>query len=155
MLSYATSKRAAPHVAASVDKNMIDELYDLIGGRHTVAKATDLFYKKVLADPTLQPFFDRTDIKQLRSHQSMFISMLVGGRVVYTGKEISAAHAGARARGLGNAIFDNFVAHFREALLEVGVDSAKADKVIGLLEQKRDLVLRGATQSGGTTQPTA
>lgn len=134
---------------------MIDELYDLIGGRHTIAKATDLFYKKVLADPTLRPFFDRADIKQLRSHQSMFISMLVGGRVVYTGKELGAAHAGARAHGVGNAHFDTFVAHFREALLEVGVDSAKADKVIRLLEQKRDLILRGSEPSGGTTQRTA
>jgi hypothetical protein len=30
----------------------------------------------------------------------MFISMLLGGRIVYTGKDIHAAHALAREKGL-------------------------------------------------------
>ena len=50
---------------------MIDDLYDLIGGRQTVWAATEAFYRRVYADDTLSPFFETTDIAQLCSRQSM------------------------------------------------------------------------------------
>jgi truncated hemoglobin YjbI len=71
----------------------------------------------------------------------MFISMLLGGRVVYTGRKIDAAHASARAMGLTNKHFDAFLAHFRAALDEVGANPDKIEKVMKLLETQRDAVL--------------
>ena len=56
---------------------MIDDLYDLIGGRQTVSAATEAFYRRVFADDTLSAFFKTTDMAQLCSRQSMFISMLL------------------------------------------------------------------------------
>ena len=120
---------------------MIDELYDLIGGSRTIRAATESFYDKVLADESLRHFFRRTDMAHLRALQSMFISMLLGGRVVYTGKDIHAAHEWARNHGLNDGHFDTFLKHFRAALEEVGVKAEKADKVIELLESRRDAVL--------------
>jgi hemoglobin len=120
---------------------VIDELYDLIGGKRTVWAATECFYKRVLADDTLRPFFKTTDMAQLRARQSMFISMLLGGRVVYTGKDITDAHARAREQGLNDAHFDRFLDHFREALLEVNVKPDKVVKAVKLLESRRNTVL--------------
>ena len=120
---------------------MIDELYDLIGGKRTVWAATESFYKRVLADDTLRPFFKTTDVAQLHVRQSMFISMLLGGRVVYTGKDMHDAHARAREQGLNDGHFDRFLDHFREALLEVGVKTDKVAKVVKLLEGRRNTVL--------------
>ena len=120
---------------------MIDELYDLIGGQPTVQAATESFYRRVYADETLRPFFKSTDLGQLRSRQSMFISMLLGGRVVYTGADLAAAHARAREQGLNDGHFDRFVRHFRDALTEVGVDTDKSNKVLKLLESRRSAVL--------------
>ena len=120
---------------------MIDDLYDLIGGRQTIWAATESFYRRVLADDRLCHFFESTDMAHLRARQSMFISMLLGGRIVYTGKEITAAHAGARKHGLNDSHFDTFLKHFREALEEVGVKADKAEKVMKLLESKRNAVL--------------
>ena len=120
---------------------MIDVLYDLIGGRETVWAATESFYSKVFADDTLRPFFKTTDMAQLRARQSMFLSMLLGGGVVYSGKDIHAAHQCAREHGLNDGHFDRFISHFREALIEVGVDAEKVTKVIKLLESKRNTVL--------------
>src|SRR5229473_4600164 len=119
----------------------MDDLHDLIGGRQTVCAATESFYKRVFADDTLRPFFKSTDMAQLSARQSMFISMLLGGRVVYTGKDIHAAHAHAREQGLNDGHFDRFLRHFREALNEVGVEADKADKVLKLLESRRSAVL--------------
>jgi hemoglobin len=120
---------------------MIDDLYDLIGGRRTVWAATESFYRRVLEDESLRPFFDSADMAHLREGQSMFISMLLGGRVVYTGKKIDAAHAQARAKGLNDAHFDAFLKHFRAALDEVGVKADKTEKVMKLLEGQRNIVL--------------
>jgi hemoglobin len=120
---------------------LIDDLYQTIGGRQTVQAAIKIFYQKVLNDETLRPFFESTDIAHLRSGQSMFVSMLLGGKVVYTGKDMGAAHAAARAKGLTDAHFDAFLRCFREALDEVGVKPENAEKVMKLLEAKRDIVL--------------
>jgi hemoglobin len=120
---------------------VIDELYDLIGGKRTVWAATESFYRRVLADDTIRPFFKSADMAQLSARQSMFISMLLGGRVVYTGKDIAAAHAQAREQGLNDGHFDRFLKHFREALEEVGVKADKVEKVTKLIESRRSAVL--------------
>jgi hemoglobin len=123
---------------------MIDELYDLIGGSRTIRAATESFYRRVLEDETLKHFFNSTDMEEQKARQSMFISMLLGGRVVYTGKEISASHARAREQGLNDGHFDKFLIHFRAALAEVGVKPDRAEKVMKLLEAKRGIVLNRA-----------
>jgi hemoglobin len=120
---------------------MIDQLYELIGGKQTIWAAIEAFYRRVLADDTLSPFFKSTNMPHLRNRQSMFISMLLGGQIVYTGKDIAAAHARAREQGLNDGHFDNFLIHFREALHEVGVQADKVEKVVKLLEGKRSAVV--------------
>ena len=120
---------------------MIDDLYDLIGGSPTIWAATDSFYRRVLQDESLRHFFDSSDMEHLRERQSMFISMLLGGRVVYTGARIDAAHASARAKGLTDKHFDAFLGHFRAALDDVGVKPDKTEKVMKLLEAQRNVVL--------------
>jgi hemoglobin len=120
---------------------MSDDLYDLVGGKHTIWAVTETFYKKVLAHEDLHHFFEGTDIANLRARQSMFISMLVGGQIVFTGKEIGAAHARAREQGLNDANFDTFLKLFRAALDEVGVTPERAEKVMVLLENQRAKVL--------------
>ena len=120
---------------------MIDDLYDLIGGRQTIWAATESFYRRVLADVRVCHFFESTDMAHLRARQSMFISMLLGGRIVYTGKDIAAAHAGVREQELNDAHCDTFLEHVRGAQEEVGVKAEKAEKVMKLPESKCNAVL--------------
>ena len=119
---------------------MIEDLFELIGGRSTIEAATKIFYDKVLKDDILHPFFDGVDMTRLRSHQAMFVCMLLGGRV-YTGKDIQGAHVHSRDHGLNDAHFDLFLNHFRAALEEVGVKQENAEKVRKRLEKKRGAVL--------------
>jgi hemoglobin len=119
---------------------MIEDLFDLIGGRSAIEAATELFYDKVLHDDSLRHFFEGVDMAHLRSRQAMFISMLLGGRV-YTGKSIHDAHARSRDHGLNDAHFDLFLKHFRVALEEVGVKPENAEKIMKRLESKRGTVL--------------
>lgn len=127
---------------------MIDELYETIGGNQTVWKAVDIFYNRVLADDSLKHFFRGTDMASLHGRQSMFVSMLLGGRVVYTGKDIGEAHEGVRLNGVTDAKFDAFLGHFRAALDEVGVKPDVAEKIMMLLESKRSAVVKGGESKG-------
>jgi len=119
---------------------MIEDLYDLIGGRSTIEAATEIFYDRVLEDDNLRHFFDGVDMAHLRSGQAMFVSMLLGGRV-YTGKDIHDAHGRSRDLGLNDAHFELFLEHFRAALEEAGVKPENAEKVRKRLESKRGTVL--------------
>lgn len=123
-----------------IGDTMIEDLFDLIGGRETIEAATAIFYEKVLQDAELRQFFDGVDMAHLRSRQAMFVSMLLAG-TVYTGKDIRDAHAGSRDNGLTDAHFDRFLAHFRAALEEVGVKAENAEKIRKRLEGKRGTVL--------------
>ena len=119
---------------------MIEDLFELIGGRRTIESAAELFYDKVLQDENLQHFFEGADMARLRSRQAMFISMLLAGRV-YTGKSLHDAHAQSRDIGLNNGHFDRFLKHFRAALEEVGVEPENAEIIRKRLESQRGPVL--------------
>src|SRR5947209_5601973 len=92
---------------------MSDELYETIGGGDTVSAAIKSFYDRVLRDEGLKPFFDSSDMVNIRSRQSMFVSMLLGGKIVYTGKDIGLSHSNVRIQGLTDEHFDAFLKHFR------------------------------------------
>jgi|GEM_PF-2340455 len=114
---------------------MVEDILDMIGGRSTIKDATELFYDKVLQDDSLRQFFEGVDMVHLRSRQTMFISMLLGGRV-HTGKNIHDAHARSRDHGLKDVHFDLFLKHFRAALEEVGVKPENVEKIMKRLESK-------------------
>jgi truncated hemoglobin YjbI len=121
---------------------MADTLYETIGGRRKLNAAVELFYQKVLADESIRPFFEKVGMDHLRERQSMFVSMLLGGKVVYTGRDIHAAHEQPRKIGMNQSHFDIFLKYFRESLEEVGVLPERVDKIITLLEASRDAVLK-------------
>jgi hemoglobin len=120
---------------------MADTLFETIGGRLKINAAVESFYKKVLADESLRPFFEGVGVDHLRARQSMFVSMLLGGKVVYTGKDIRAAHEQPRRMGMNESHFETFLNHFRAALEEVGVQYDRLDQIIKLLDQSRGAVL--------------
>jgi hemoglobin len=120
---------------------MADSIFEIIGGKSTILTAVNAFYQRVLADERLSPFFKQTDTEVLESRQSMFLTMLLGGRVLDSGDQIRFAHERSRAAGLNDFHFDAFLLHFRAALDETGVPSDSIEKIMELLESKRDAVL--------------
>jgi truncated hemoglobin YjbI len=120
---------------------MADTLYDTIGGSRRINAAVELFYARVYADESLRTFFEGVDLKGLHARQSMFVSMLVGGQKVYTGKNLTLAHAGSRLKGLSDAHFDCMLDHFRAALTEIQVAPDRVAEIMTLLEGTRDAVL--------------
>jgi hemoglobin len=126
---------------------MADTLYETIGGRLRIKAAVDLFYQKVFTDESVRHFFEGVDMQGLHARQSMFVSMLLGGKLVYTGKDIRAAHANSRMKGMTDAHFDTLLKHFRAALEEIQIQPEKVVKIMALLEGTRDAVLDRASRN--------
>ncbi len=123
---------------------MLDTLYERIGGTAKINAGVEIFYRKVLADDRLRPLFDGVDMKHLQARQSMFLSMMLGGKTVYAGKKLRTAHAGARTLGMDDSHFDALLLHFREALREVDVTDSAAAEIMTLLEGTRNDVLNAS-----------
>lgn len=127
-------------ISRAIANRLKVDLFSLIGGSQTVLAAVDSFFRRILADNTISHFFAGTDLGHLRAHQNMFVSALLGGPEPYAGRDIGEVHAHLCPH-LNDRHFDAFLKHFRAALKEVGVRDDRAERVIRVLEGKRNVVL--------------
>ncbi|HEV7759683.1 MAG TPA: group 1 truncated hemoglobin [Acidimicrobiales bacterium] len=121
-------------------------IYDAIGGRDAVTAAVDLFYEKVLADPTLAPYFEGIDMDHLRAHQRAFLTTALGGPEAYEGKAMADAH---RGRDITDGAFDQVAAHLSSTLTELGVDDDTVSTIIGQIAGLRGDVVEVSAPAGG------
>ena len=119
----------------------IDRLYENVGGRATINELVRLFYDRVLADPRLAPFFPAADMDALRAKQAMFLIMLLGGSRTFSGRDLTTAHADARAQGLTDEHFDALLGHLEVSLRDLEVADEYIREVLARLEARRDAVL--------------
>jgi len=61
-------------------------LFDRSGGAPAITAAAELFYRRVLADPLLAPYFDDVDMDRQVANQAAFLTMALRGPDRYTGR---------------------------------------------------------------------
>ena len=93
-------------------------IYEELGGAEAVSAAVDLFYRRVLSDRLLSPYFEGVDTAHLRAHQRAFMTAAFDGPQAYSGASMTAAHAG---RGITKSAFGLVVGHLVATLKELGV----------------------------------
>src|ERR1700752_3754199 len=115
-------------------------LYDLLGGdHHELLLATAAFYKKVLADELLSPYFDGVDMQRQAGMLAEFLAMAFGGPHTYTGRDLRTAHQ--HLPGLTDVHFDRVLEHLAEALREAGLSEGDVITAGAVAETVRDQVL--------------
>jgi truncated hemoglobin YjbI len=57
-------------------------LFDKLGGTKSIEAVVDEFYKRVLADTELKPFFAKTNMTWLRMRQVQFFTQALGERSI-------------------------------------------------------------------------
>jgi hemoglobin len=120
---------------------MTAPIYERIGGGTAVAAVVDDFYRRVLADPALAPYFEDVDLSRLKAHQRAFVGVALGGPERYDGRAMAAAHQHLRITG---DAFDQVVQHLAGALGGVGVEPSTIQAIAGKLLPLRDeIVSRG------------
>ena len=117
-------------------------IYDRLGGSPAVEAAVAIFYKKVLADPTLKSFFDNVDMKKQEQHQINFMTYAFGGPNKYAGKGLRNAHAKlVKEKGLNDKHFSLVAGHLQATLQELGVPSDMVNEVMTLVGSTKADVL--------------
>jgi len=116
-------------------------LFSQLGGAAAVDAAVDIFYRRVLNDPYVVPFFEGVDMEKQAAKQKAFLTMAFGGPHNYTGKDMREGHRHLIKMGLDDSHFDHILMHIRSTLAELGVGKDLITQVIAVAESTRDDVL--------------
>jgi hemoglobin len=114
-------------------------LFDRIGGAPAVTAAAELFYRKVLADPTLSSYFDDVDLDRQVAKQAAFLTMALGGPAAYTGRDLRTAHA--PLPGLTDRHVDLVIGYLAQTLSDLGVSAADTAAACEVANSVRDDIL--------------
>jgi len=106
-------------------------LYQRLGGEKAFREIVAEFYRRVLADPTLAPFFAHVDMGALQDHQRAFLIQVLGGPSEYHGRDMKTAHAGLQIQ---KRDFYAVADHLINTLTAMGVDEDTVGEVADRLE---------------------
>jgi hemoglobin len=126
-----------PAMSAPAEAETIN-LYEAIGGHAAVVATVDVFYRRVLADPELAPFFPGGVGARHRRYLATFLGQALGGPRRYRGPDIAAAHRGL---GITGAHFALVAAHLDASLAELGVARHLSDSIIAVVAGLRPTVV--------------
>jgi hemoglobin len=116
-------------------------IYESIGGKPAVAATVDALYDRILGDPRLAHYFDRTDMSRQKAHMRAFVATALGGPDLYTGRDMTSAHRGL---DVTDEAFDAVVAHLVDALNSLDVPDATVTEIGAALAPLRAQVVRSA-----------
>ena len=116
-------------------------LYEQLGGAAALDRAVDLFYRRMLRDDRVAPFFEGVDMERQAAKQTAFLAMVLGGPNNYTGRDMRKAHAHLLARGLSDLHVDVVIEHLGAVLKELEATDAQIAEVAALANSVRDDVL--------------
>lgn len=116
-------------------------LYEKLGGQAAVDAAVDKFYRRVLADDRVSPFFEGVDMDKQAAKQKAFLTMAFGGPNNYTALDMKTGHAHLVERGLNDSHFDAIVENLGATLKDMGVADDLIGEVAAVAETTREAVL--------------
>ena len=118
-------------------------IYEEIGGAAAVRKVVEVFYQQLLADPSVNHYFEGKDLARLKAHQRALVTVALGGvDESYTGRMMGPSHAGL---DITDDAFDTILGHLEAVLLAVDVNPTTVAKVMAILEPLRPDVVTAAT----------
>ncbi len=132
----AEKKVAADKVALA--KSDPKSIYFRLGGQPAVDAAVELFYKKVLADKSVNHHFEGINLDKQRAKQKQFLAAAFGGPVPYTGKDLRKAH---RNLDLKESDFNAIAGHLQATLKELKIPDKLIAEVMAVAASTKDDVL--------------
>ncbi len=113
-------------------------MYATLGGRPAFDAAVKDFYRRVVGDPQLRPYFEAIDLERLKAHQQSFLAMALGGPRTYVGRTMSSAHS---SLAVTDEAFDRVLDHLVSTLAGLGVPGELIREIVtGLLGLRHDIV---------------
>ncbi len=119
----------------------VPSLYEKVGGEAKIEDIVDLLYRKVLEDDHLNVFFDDVCMHYQRYKLRVFLTMVLGGPIQFTGKDLRSAHARLVENGMNDSHFDQLAVHLRSTLETLDLRDHEIEEVMSLTESTRSEVL--------------
>jgi hemoglobin len=113
-------------------------LFDKLGGQQGVEKVVGEFYKRVMADSTLSPFFAKTDMAKQHAQQVAFFTQLFDGPKVYNGRPMDKTHTGMN---LQPQHFDVVSKHLRDSLTACGASAEDTNAALDRVSKLQGAIL--------------
>jgi hemoglobin len=113
-------------------------VFEQIGGAPAVDAAVDIFYRRVLSDPSISHFFDDVDMDRQIVKQKSFLTVAFGGPNAYSGKDMRNAHKHMK---LTEQHFGAVAGHLQGTLQELNVPQNLIDEVMKIAASTHDDVL--------------
>lgn len=127
---------------AETDATTPESHYDRVGGKPAIREVVERFYARVLDDDELAPYFTDADMAQVKRHQVLLLSQVLGGPSEYDGRDLGEAHRGL---GITSEHYDKVVGHLVAVLTELGADDEVLAAAGGVVASvKADIVEDGA-----------
>ncbi len=120
---------------------MDHSLYEELGGKKTVEKASAILYVNILRDKRISSFFEDIDIEKHQRKMSSFLTNIFGGPSLYLGKTMRKAHVDVVKKGLNDSHVDAMMECVHATLKELGKDDQLINKVMAKIEEHRNDVL--------------
>ena len=124
---------------------MKETLFQRIGGSEGVASLVVDFYKRVLDDPELAPFFDGVPLDKLQSMQRALFSAALDGPLAYTGQPLGSAHDG---RGITPHHLQLFLEHLFLTVRELDLTQGEIIEIIDRINLYADEVTNASGFAG-------
>jgi hemoglobin len=117
-------------------------LYGQIGGEAAVTAAVRIFYRKVMEDDLIRPFFSDLDMEAQTRKQVAFMTWAFDGPSAYRGRDLRTAHASlVKERGLSDIHFDAVARHLDATLTELAVPDELRNEAMRRVAALRQEVL--------------
>jgi hemoglobin len=107
-------------------------------GAPAIADVVVTFYKMMMGDPSIAPYFDGYDVEEIMSHQHQFLCVATGGPMDYVGRSIRSAHGRLH---IANEHFDRTMEHLTTALAGAGVPADMTATIMSKVEAFRGHVV--------------
>ena len=132
-----------------MDEKNERSLYEQIGGEEGIERLVDSFYRKVLAEPELAPFFTHAPMDRLKMMQKEFFSEALGGPLFYSGHSLRQVHAG---KGIRKEHLRTFVGcslkTLEEEMEEFGLTRQDVDAIYSRIAIEADRITDDVAESG-------
>ena len=113
-------------------------LYEKYGGISTVEALVRDFYKDVLDDPDLSPFFESVRMETLVGHQVDLFCYVLGGPCSFNLDRLRVAHGGLN---ISQAHFDRVAQILQNTLEDFEVEGPDIDQVMETVASTVDLIV--------------
>ena len=112
--------------------------YERIGGGPAVGAVVDELYRRLTADEHLTHYFQDVSLPELKRHQALMITTILGGPNRYDGRPLDEAHT---PLGISDADYDRVGAHLMSCLQDAGVPHDIQGRVGDALGQVRGSIV--------------